>query len=240
MTNIIVRILRKVKRTLLPQKKTRFAAGGNEYYSPGKSKNAGFQGYYQDNKEEIRKGNVPERYTRIANVVPGEKILEIGSADGTQTLTLSQKKGSVVGVELMPMQYQEALELQQYWKDNGLQVENARFVNENIAEKLDLLNGYDTILMSRVLYHMREAVEPLFDSIAKSDVENVVLVGCPLREARWQEGGASGDSLGKYAYYASSDGMKEILEQAGFDIVHAEPSGDNVDPLVVGTRKKAA
>jgi protein-L-isoaspartate O-methyltransferase len=49
---------------------------------------------------------VPERYLRIAKLVPGERVLEIGSADGAQSLILARSKSLVCGVELMPMQYE--------------------------------------------------------------------------------------------------------------------------------------
>lgn len=79
-----------------------------QFYRPGKrgELNASFQIYYRENADKISKVEVPERYLRIAKLVPGERVLEIGSADGAQSLILARSKSLVCGVELMPMQYE--------------------------------------------------------------------------------------------------------------------------------------
>lgn len=83
---MLIRYLYRVKRCLFGASQYPFSVEGVEYYKPGTNgeMNAGLQSYCLENLEGIRKGNVPERYLRIARIVPGQAILEIGSADGTQ------------------------------------------------------------------------------------------------------------------------------------------------------------
>ncbi|RKF12371.1 methyltransferase domain-containing protein [Roseovarius spongiae] len=226
------------RKVLLKNRGDTYNQDGVVFYDPNGNEvvNAGFQSYYRENRGEIRKGIVPERYVRISKIVPGKNILEIGSADGTQSLTLARDGKRVCGIELMSLQFEEALSLRESWRDMGVTVEDCEFMNVDIMKSLEILDCFDTVLISRVLYHLRADIEPLFRSIADSKVRNVVLIGCPLREARWREKGVTGDTLGKYAYYASREGMEDILKRCGFEIIHSEPSAVGMVPTVVSSR----
>ena len=130
-------------------------------------------------------------------MILGEKVLEIGSADGTQSLLLSQSKEYVVGIELMEYHYETSLELKKSWKNLGKNVSNCTFYKKDALEAKDFLKDIDTILMSRVVYHLRENINPVFESFRESKIENIVLVGCPRREKNWINGGETGDTMGQ-------------------------------------------
>jgi SAM-dependent methyltransferase len=211
---------------------------GMQFYRPGRrgELNAGFQTYYRENADKITKGEVPARYLRIAKLVPGERVLEIGSADGTQSLVLARSKSLVCGVELMPMQFEEACELRKKWIKNGEDVERCEFRNEDVLTSTIDLDGFDTVLMSRVLYHFRDSADAVLEKIAQSKVNNIVLVGCPIRERNWREHGVSGDVMGKYASLASQEGMESVLHEHDFHIVSSFSSEKGDDPIVVASR----
>ena len=209
---------------------------GKVFYDSVKLKNAGYQKYFIENKDDIYSGKVPERYRIIASVTPGRKVLELGSADGTQALVLATEKEAVCGVELMEMQYRTALGLKEKWIENGAQLDNLRFVHGGIKEFEGLLDEYDTVVMSRVLYHLRSDVENIMSAIAQSKISNVLLVGCPERARRFKAGGSHGDAMGAYAKLATQHGMEEVLEMSGFSIAISTPDNTSMDPIVVGVR----
>ncbi|WP_050929918.1 class I SAM-dependent methyltransferase [Aestuariivita boseongensis] len=237
--SFFLKVKSKLRRWLLGAPQVQHDAEGFEFYKPGSrdERNAGFQSYYRENAADIWLGRVPDRYLKIAEMVPGTSVLEIGSADGTQALTLARDGKSVLGIELMPLQFQEAQKLRQHWLTQGFNVKSCEFVNGSIMDNLEALDKAETVLISRVLYHLRADIEPLFKRIVESPVRNVVLVGCPLREARWRAGGDTGDALGKYAYYAAQEGMEDILKKFSFTVTRSEASGNGNDPLVVAVRQ---
>lgn len=210
---------------------------GKQFYDPKQLKNAGFQTYFIENKYQIESGNVPDRYMLIANATLGSRVLELGSADGTQCLVLAREKDLVCGVELMELQYLTALELKQKWIANGVSMCRCEFFLGGIPEFKKKLPEYETVLMSRVLYHLRSEIYDVMDAISKSNVTHVVLVGCPDRSRRYKEGGLRGDAMGKYAKFASKEGMEEILEKYGFSISLSAPNDNGFDPIVVGHRE---
>lgn len=216
------------------REKASFDPDGVRYYDPASEMS--FQGYFEENREEIFKGNVPKRYLEIAELVPGRDILEIGSADGTQALVLALRKNTVHGLELMPKQHEISLELKKAWLGLGRDVGNCHFHNGDACSHTELFSAADTVLMSRVVYHLRDGIDPLFRRIEDSGITNVVLVGCPLREKRWRESGETGDSMGRYAYFASLEGMRSLVEKHGFHVSLSIPSSEGGDPVVVASR----
>ena len=233
--SIILRCLqwRQKKRATHP-------SSGKKFYDPEASENAGYQSYFIENRDNIYCGKVPDRYERVASATPGLKVLEMGSADGTQSLVLAREKEAVCGVELMEMQYHTALDLKQRWLQNGIVINNCNFIHGGIQEFKSALDAYDTVLMSRVLYHLRSDIDDVMVAITQSNVSNIVLVGCPERARRFREGGSHGDELGKYAKFATKEGMEEVLGKYGFLITKSTPDDTPLDPIVVGQRSSSA
>lgn len=230
-------IKRTIKRIVRIFSGRKNVPAGVAYYVREGGKNAGLQSYYAENVDDIRKGIVPERYTRIAALTPGRSIIELGAADGTQSLVLALEKDRVCGVELMDLQFREAEKLKSEWLSLGRNVENCSFIQRDIRESADLLKGNDTVLMSRVLYHLRESIGAAMADITASDIRYVVLVGCPRRTERWEKFGETGDAMGRYAFYATEAGMASVLREHGFKIISSLGCEDGNDPVVVGERQ---
>ena len=47
---------------------------------------------YRTNRKAIWRGEIPEKYTRLVDLVPGERVLELGAAEGVLSLLLAQKR----------------------------------------------------------------------------------------------------------------------------------------------------
>ena len=50
----------------------------------------------------------PEKFTRLVDLVPGQRILELGAAEGVLSLLLAQKKEKVFALELKEERHEEA------------------------------------------------------------------------------------------------------------------------------------
>ncbi|HWV58719.1 MAG TPA: hypothetical protein VNZ57_14780, partial [Longimicrobiales bacterium] len=78
---------------------------------------------FRRNRAAIERGDVPEKYTRIVTHVPGQKILEIGAAEGVLALLLARDKERVYALERNERRHTEALRLQALWRERGLPVD---------------------------------------------------------------------------------------------------------------------
>ncbi len=181
---------------------------------------------YRNNKRKILKGDFPKKYTRLLPYIPGDSILEIGSAEGVLALLLCQSKDNVLALELSPERNKEALKLQSIFRDKGYRVDNCRMLEGNIDDRIDLLEQVDTVVAVRVIYHLDD-VKLTFSRIAKK-IENVVLCGNKYRAEKYYKGSGN-----KKNYYATLEGMKTLLEDCGYEIKKTLKDGD---PIVVGSK----
>lgn len=189
---------------------------------------------YRRNTDAIWRGRVPEKYRRILPHVTGTRILEIGAAEGVQSLLIADRDPSaeVTALEMRPERHTAALVLQARWRELGRRVDGCTMVCGDITDRLDLLEGVDTVVAVRTIYHLRAAIESVFLCIG-AHASNVVLVGNPNR-ARWAAAGhVVANDLGPFNYYASVDGMINVLEFAGYTIGTVVTEGD---PIVTGHR----
>lgn len=188
---------------------------------------------YRRHAREIRQGRVPEKYTRVADLVTGKRVLEIGSAEGVLSLLLAQTADWVTGVELRPDRHNIAMELRESWRRRGKRVGNCTLICADIRERMDLLRDIDTVVAVRSIYYLREDVETVFYAVAQCASE-VVLCGNPSRWPRYEN---EPERLGKFNWFASGEGMRALLESIGYEIVHEVKEGD---PIVVGRRDRGA
>lgn len=206
--------------------------------------NPGLQSYFVENRDSIFKCEVPKRYQTILKLVPGQNVIEIGSAEGTQLLLIAQSKQSATGYEKMDRQYATALELKQAWSKIGKSVESCEFVNDDIFSAMEkdktIFDNTDTILMSRVIYHLRDQIPQLMEMIESSQVKYLMLVGCPNREERWKNQGERGDAMGRYAFYATLEGMIELAESINFRVTtKIQSEQDGTEPIMIAERQSA-
>lgn len=122
--------------------------------------------------------------------------------------------------------------LQARWKALGKRVDGCRMFCGDIADRSDLLAGVDVVIAIRTIYHLREALDPVFASIAAAGVQTIVLGGNANRAKRFAQG-ALNDTLGPLNLYASIDGMAAILTRHGYTPRSVCASGD---PIVTGSR----
>jgi hypothetical protein len=208
-------------------------------YVPYRLRSERHQIEYRKNKSEIARGVVPARYVRTAEKVPGQKILDIGSADGTLALVLAQSKQLVIGSELMRYRHRAALQTKNAWSQRGVPTDNVRFVNRSVKRIRPFLKEVDTVVISRALYHFREDAFWLFRQIEKSpNIHHVALFGNREKEREWLTTRGTNPGLGKYLALATQNGMEDILTRHGFTIEASIPSTRTEDPVVIGVRKR--
>lgn len=181
---------------------------------------------YRKNEESILRGEVPEKYLRLLPHVPGQRILEIGSAEGVLALLLAKEGKKVTALERQEDRHLSAQRLRGAWGDYGV-----RFICGDIVNKLDLLDRADTLVAVRMIYYLREWLDIVFKEVAKN-VPNVVLCGNRNRADRYRAG-VKDEPGGPHNFYASREGMRALLERHGYEIVSEVTEGDEI---VVGRK----
>lgn len=179
---------------------------------------------YRTNEAAILSGDVPEKYLRILPYIPGERILEIGSAEGVLACMLSRAGKTVGALERSKERHDSALRLVEAWG-----CDSPAFFHGDIADRLDLMDGVDTLVCVRAIYYFGGHLDTIF-AAAAARIPNVVLCGNKNRAARWKAGQPN---AGADNYYASAEGMRDVLTRHGYEIVTEVTEGD---PIVVGHR----
>jgi hypothetical protein len=189
---------------------------------------------YRKNKDAIQRGEIPEKYLRVLRLVPGDTVLELGAAEGVLSLLLAREKRRVIALEKNRDRHEEAKQLQTFWQSQGMDVSRCEMVLGSIQDNLALLRVVDTLLAVRSIYYLREDTDRVFDEVA-AHVRHVVLCGNGNRGRRYfEENGNPSDKLGRYNYYSSLEGMRQVLADRGYTITHVVEEGD---PIVVGVKE---
>lgn len=181
---------------------------------------------YRKNEAAILRGDVPEKYTRLLPYIPGERILEIGSAEGVLALLLAKAGKRVTAVEQSEERHEAAQRLREDWGVWG-----PTFVCGHIQDNLHELEGKDTLVAVRMIYYLGDALDTVFAEAAKH-IPNVVLCGNGNRAGRWRQGNPDPPLL-EWNKYAAREGMIELLERHGYRIVR-EGTVNKGDEVVVG------
>jgi hypothetical protein len=192
---------------------------------------------YRRNEAAILRGIVPEKYRRLLPYITGNRILEIGAAEGVLALLLvNDPRRTVTALELRPERHQSALALQAHWRAQGRRVDGCTMVCGDIRQRLDLLQGIETVVAVRAIYYLREDAVSVFRAVYDAGVTRVVLCGNANRARRFVAAdGRPNDALGPHNYYASAAGMVDVLECAGYE-ADIEVEDDEGDPIVTGHR----
>lgn len=186
---------------------------------------------YRKNEAAILAGDVPDKFTRLLPFIDGKNILEIGSAEGVLALLLSRHGKFVTAVERSADRDRMARALGKAW-DILFDIQGGvEFVNADISDRLDLLNGIDTVVGVRSVYYLRDDIDRVFGKVAQK-VPNVVLCGNANRARRWRAG-TPDEPLGDFNRYAAREGMVELLTRHGYQIIDECREGDEI---VVGKR----
>jgi SAM-dependent methyltransferase len=182
---------------------------------------------YRKNEAAILRGQVPEKYKRLLPYIPGQRILEIGSAEGVLALLLAKKGKQVIALERDRERHESAQRLRDAW---GMDQCGPRFICGDIRENLRRLDGIDTLVAVRMIYYLGKDLDPVFSEVARK-VPNVVLCGNKNRAERWRRGISEETKADNK--YASREGMKDLLTRHGYSIVAEVSEGDEI---VVGKK----
>lgn len=188
---------------------------------------------YRKNDRAIAGGVVPEKYTRLLPFITEGPVLELGAAEGVLALLLAERGLDVAALEMRHERHIEAVNLQARWAALGKDVSQARMLEGDIRDRHGLLDGVATVVAVRMIYYLRDDVVPVFQEIARQRVTNIVLCGNKNRAEMHARNGGADNALGWYNYFASANGMSEVLDRAGYRIKTVVHDGD---PIVVGVR----
>jgi SAM-dependent methyltransferase len=186
---------------------------------------------YRKHERAILDGNPPEKFLRLLPFITGQRILEIGSAEGVLALLLAKHGRAVTAVEKSEERHHAAMRLYAEWAAREEHFTAPTFVNDRIGNRLDLLNGVDTLVAIRSIYYLADDLDRIFAKAAQK-VGKIVLCGNRNRAARWRAG-TPDEPLGDFNRYAAREGMIELLERHGYRIAATVTEGDEI---VVGER----
>lgn len=181
---------------------------------------------YRKNEAAILQGNVPDKYTRLLPYIPGQKILEIGSAEGVLALLLAKQGKDVAALERKPERHEAAISLSRQWG-----IDSVRFFNGDIRDNMFLFNQTDTLVAVRMIYYLLDDLDRVFEEASKH-VPNIVLCGNKNRAMWWREGLPNRNDRADN-YYASAEGMRDVLSRHGYEVTDELLDGD---PIIVGRR----
>jgi SAM-dependent methyltransferase len=179
---------------------------------------------YRKNEAAILKGDVPEKYLRLIPHIPGERILEIGSAEGVLALLLARQGKQVTALERKAERHEAAQRLRDSWAVKGV-----RFICGDIRNNLFRFHGIDTLVAIRMVYYLGDELDEVFAEAALK-IPNVVLCGNKNRAQWWRDGIPNRNDKADN-YYASHEGMTDLLLRHGYRIKTVIEEGD---PIVVG------
>ena len=186
---------------------------------------------YRKAQKAIWAGLAPDKYTRILPFVRGDRVLELGSAEGVLSLLLAERLHRVIGLEMRADRHREAIRLQDHWLKKGRDVSSCHMMLGDIRDHMELLKEVDTLIAVRSIYYLREDAAKVMNAVYLAGVSQVILCGNRNREA--QSKAEPGTELGRFNRLASVSGMTELLEEAGFRIDQVVIKGD---PIVIGER----
>lgn len=190
---------------------------------------------YRKNEDRILRGDVPEKYLRLLPYIPGNRILEIGSAEGVLALMLAKAGKHVTALERKFVRHQAAIALRDEWLRRGILPAGARtaHVHGDIVPAIKLVEAgaFDTMVAVRMIYYLGGNLDAVFSEVALK-VPNVVLCGNKSRAQWWRDGIPNRNDRADN-YYASHEGMIDLLTRHGYEIKTVVREGD---PIVVGVR----
>jgi SAM-dependent methyltransferase len=182
---------------------------------------------FRNNEAAIRRGDIPDKFTRLLPFITGKHILEIGSAEGVLALLLARMGKHVTALEKSEERHESAANLYSDWLGREKKFLPPKFINGAIGNRLDLLNGIDTLVAVRMIYYLRSDLDRVFAAVASARVPTIVLCGNKNRAVRWRSG-IRDEPGGPFNFYASSEGMAELLNRHGYQITAEVTEGDEI------------
>jgi len=214
-------------------RKLLFAKSGNYQNRYGKAYGSNSVDY-RKHKRMLNSGDAPEKFKRLAEIVPGEKVVDVGAGEGILALVMAATKTKTRAIDVTPRRYETGLALRDKWISLGKTSERCELVLGDALANPSLLDGFDTLVASRVIYYFGENIDR-FIAQAAERVEYVCLVGNASRNRRYARGKIPSD-IGENVIYSTPEGMKSLLQSHGFEIIQTADFGD---PVVIGRKIKS-
>jgi 2-polyprenyl-3-methyl-5-hydroxy-6-metoxy-1,4-benzoquinol methylase len=190
---------------------------------------------YGRNREENWNAVPLAKFERLIPLIPGKSVVEIGAAEGILSLTLAPHKERVRAIEIAPIRHERGVQLKERWRELGKPVDNVEMILADIFARPEVLDGYDTLLASRVIYYFGDRLNEFMANASKS-VRYVCFIGNETR-ARLYRKGAYKELGEEYAKYTTAPGMCELVERHGFRVINTIVDGD---PVVIAERVENA
>ncbi len=136
-------------------------------------------------------------------------------------------------IDVTPRHHETAREFLVLWAAKGRDVAHVEMLLGDALSDPSLIEGFDTLVASRVIYYFGDAIDPFMDA-ARVRVGHVCPVGNPSRNRRYACGKLPAD-IGENVRYSTPEGMRALLERHGFEIIKEADIGD---PMVIGRQRQ--
>ena len=127
------------------------------------------------------------KFERLIPILPGNSVVEIGAAEGILSLTLSPYKEKVLAIDIAPIRHQRGLKLKERWLELGKPVQNCEMILADIFSKPEVLQGFDTLVASRVIYYFGDRLDEFMEHV-RMNVRFVCFVGNETRAKLYKKG----------------------------------------------------
>jgi 2-polyprenyl-3-methyl-5-hydroxy-6-metoxy-1,4-benzoquinol methylase len=172
-----------------------------------------------------------EKFARLIPILPGRSVVEIGAAEGILSLTIAPSKDRVRAIDITKARHEQALALKRRWLELGKSVNHCEMVQGDILKNPELIQGFDTLVASRVIYYFGDQLDEFMRNVA-ANVRHICLIGNPTRAEQFHKG-KYGKLGPEFARYATLEGMIDLVERYGFRVTHQDR---NLDPLIIADR----
>jgi hypothetical protein len=185
---------------------------------------------YTKNKRKHWDAQPAENYLRLQPILPGHSVVEVGGAEGILALNIALYKSCIRSIDITAVRHESAVQLKARWLELGQPVSHCEILLGDALNNPGLLDGFDTLLSSRVIYYFGPRIHEFMDNVRTRN-KYICLVGNEKRQRLYKKGDMR--ELGEYAKFATLDGMIELITHHGFVVKDTIASGD---PVVVGKR----
>ena len=195
-------------------------------------------------------GGYPKDYQRIdqktlpvidaLEIFRDSRVLEIGSNFGMYSLLMSEYAEKVFALEIDDNIFEVGLKWRKFFEERGLSFDNLEQIRGAAREAVRI--DYNALLLTLVLYHLKDDEIDLLVKDAKQKCEKIIVQCRPGRAAALQRGSFKGHVSKNQRFDGLYDiaGNIKFLEAIGMKTISITVSekmlGSEVFPVLVGSR----